>query len=165
MTLSFEAEGKSEKDFKSQIETLKKLPKIQLDDLLLSWRWIEDEGYVVFPQADEAIYKGKIFLLVNNKTCSAADGFAYFCKETGFATVVGQENTRGDGPGGNFVMDQLPHSNLLFRYRPILALDMDGASIEEFGIEPDVLLPSRAKNSNDKISPLAACLSYIEGLE
>ena len=62
-------------------------------------------------------------------------------------------------------MDQLPHSNLLFRYRPMLALDLEGAAIEEFGIEPDVLLPSRAKNSNDKIPSLAACLNYIEQLE
>ena len=56
-------------------------------------------------------------------------------------------------------------SNLVFQYRPVLALDMDGAVIEEFGIAPDVLLPTRAKNSNDKVSPLAACRDYIEHLE
>lgn len=165
LNLSLEAGGKSEEDFHAQLETLKKFPKIQLGALLPGWRWIEDEGYVVSPQADEAIYKGKIFLLANSKTGSAADGFAYFCKETGFATILGRENTRGDGPGGDFVMDKMPHSNLLFRYRPVLALDMEGAALEEFGVAPDVLLPTRAKNSNDKISPLAACLSYIDGLE
>ena len=70
-----------------------------------------------------------------------------------------------DGPDGNFVVDKLPHSNLQFRYRPILALDMDDASLEKFGVKPDVPPPAGAQNSNDKIAALAACLSYIEGLE
>ena len=42
---------------------------------------------------------------------------------------------------------------------------MKGVPLEESGVEPDVLLPARAKNSNDKVSPLAACLIYIEELE
>ena len=67
-----------------------------------------------------------------------------------------------DGPDGNFVVDKLPHSNLQFRYRPILALDMDGASLEECGVKPDAPLSARAQTSNDKISALAACLSYFE---
>lgn len=146
------------------LDELQELPSLNQQDLVPGWYWGED-SYYVGPEFEEKVFPGKIFLLVDSGTASAADAFAYFCKKTGFATVIGMENACGSGPGGNFVMDRLPHSNLLFCYRPVLALDMDGAAIEEFGIEPDVLLPTRAKNSNDKISPLAACLNYIEELE
>jgi len=148
----------------NQLDALHQLPKINQDDLL-NVRYYGKGSYTFQPQLDEKVYKGKIFLLVDCKSSSSADAFAYFCKGSGFATVLGQENACGSGPGGNFVMDRLPHSNLLFRYRPVLALDVEGAALEEFGVAPDVLLPTRAKNSNDKISPLAACLSYIDGLE
>lgn len=158
-------DGYQEKDWNAENQELEKLPNINQDDLTPSWYWKQEEEYAVAPQSNEKIYKGRIFLLVDEKTGSAASSFVYFCKGTGFATVIGQENSRGNGPGGNFVMDQLPHSHLLFNYRPVLALDMEGAALEEFGVAPDVLLPTRAKNSNDKISALAACLSYIEGLE
>lgn len=147
------------------LDELKKFPSFNQQDLAPGWYWGEDSGYYAAPQFEEKVFPGKVFLLVDSETASAADAFAYFCKKTGFATVIGMENAKGTGPGGNHVMDRLPHSNLVFQYRPVLALDMDGSAIEEFGIEPDVLLPSRAKNSNDKISPLAACLSYIDGLE
>ena len=132
---------------------------------MLNVRYYGKGAYTFQPQLDEKVYKGQIFLLIDCKSSSSADAFAYFCKGSGFATVLGQENACGSGPGGNHVIDQLPHSNLLFRYRPVLALDMEGAALEEFGVAPDVLLPTRAKNSNDKISPLAACLNYIEELE
>lgn len=157
-------DGKDCSQLSDQLEELYQFPKINIDDLK-NIRYYGQEAYYVSPKSQEKLYKGQIFLLVDGRTGSAADAFAYFCKQTGFATVLGQENAQGTGPGGNFAMDQLPHSNLLFHYRPILALDMDGAAIEEFGVAPDVLLPTRAKNSNDKISPLAACLSYIDGLE
>ncbi len=158
-------DGYEEQALNAEIEELEELPEINQDDLISGWYWEKDEGDAIAPQSNEKLYKGRIFLLVNDGTRSAADSFAYFCKGSGFATVLGQENTRGDGPGSNFVLDQLPHSNLLFRYRPILALDMKGVPLEESGVEPDVLLPTRAKNSNDKVSPLAACLIYIEELE
>lgn len=146
------------------LDELQELPSLNQQDLAPGWYWGED-SYYVGPEFEEKVFPGKIFLLVDSSTASAADAFAYFCKKTGFATVIGMENACGTGPGGNHVMDKLPHSNLIFQYRPVLALDMDGAAIEEFGIEPDVLLPSQAKNSNDKISPLAVCLNYIDGLE
>ncbi|MCI8933497.1 MAG: hypothetical protein HFE80_03165 [Clostridiaceae bacterium] len=155
---------RDQSQLKNQLDELYQLPKINIDDLK-NIRYYDKDKYCISPNRHERLYKGQIFLLIDSGTCSAADSFAYFCKQTGFATVLGQENTHGSGPGGNFAMDRLPHSNLLFRYRPVLALDMDGAALEEFGVAPDVLLPSRAKNSNDKISALAACLSYIEGLE
>lgn len=43
--------------------------------------------------------------------------------------------------------------------------NMDGANLEKFGVKPDVPPLAGAQNSNDKIAALAACLSYIEGLE
>ena len=53
-----------------------------------------------------------IYLIVNDKTFSAADSFARFSKSTGFASVIGRE-TSGFGTSLDPMIVKLPLTNLL----------------------------------------------------
>ncbi len=82
-------------------------------------------------------FKGKIFLLVNHIVFSSAESFAVFCKQTKWATVVG-ETTGGDGIGIDPVISILPNSKILFRFPGIMGLNPDGSSNEEMKTIPDI---------------------------
>ncbi|QNK42614.1 hypothetical protein HCR03_11650 [Caproicibacter fermentans] len=68
---------------------------------------------------------------------SSAEGFAHFCKQTGFATIVG-DPTNGDGIGIDSLIFVLPNSGICLRFSASLGLNPDGGSNEEFGTTPDV---------------------------
>ncbi len=88
-------------------------------------------------------FKGKIFLLVNNLVYSSAEGFAVFCKDTKWATVVG-DTTAGDGVGIDPVISILPNSKILFRFPGEMGLNPDGSSNEEMNTVPDVIIDGRS---------------------
>lgn len=99
--------------------------------------FVEDQ--VVEPTADSPAFAGHIWVLVDRRVYSAAEGFAYWCKNTGFATLVGQR-TGGDGVGIDPQVFSLPHTGFCFRFSSALGLNAEGGSNEEYGTEPDVLL-------------------------
>jgi len=76
------------------------------------------------------------------------------CKETGFATLVGETS------GGSTTAPQtmvLPQSKLVVRLQHRMGLKPDGTSFEEEGTRPDVFsLPG--------LSALETCLMLIDGL-
>lgn len=137
-------------------EKILSLPNVNRQDL-------EEAGYyrerhlVVSPKYEEKICKGKFFVLVDGSVYSAADGFAGFCKDTGFAKLVGQ-NTKGDGGGANVFLLDLPKSNLAMRFRAMNSLNSDGSSNVEYGTAPDVEAVSPQGNALD---PLDVCLKEI----
>lgn len=98
-------------------------------------------------------FTGNIYLLVDHKVYSAAEGLAYFCKSTGWATIIG-ENTGGDGMLMNPMVCVLKNSGICFQFTAQLGLNLDGSSNEEVGTNPDILCkPSNA---------LKVCLQEIE---
>ncbi|HEY1407242.1 MAG TPA: S41 family peptidase, partial [Spirochaetota bacterium] len=56
-----------------------------------------DFKITVNPSSDTIGFKGKVYLLVGPDTFSSSESFAMFCKETGWATIVG---TKTGGAGG-----------------------------------------------------------------
>lgn len=54
----------------------------------------------------------KVYLIMGDKTFSAADSFARFSKSTGFATVIGKESA-GFGTGLDPMLLKLPYTNVL----------------------------------------------------
>jgi Periplasmic protease len=98
-------------------------------------------------------FSGDIYLLVDNKVYSAAEGLAYFCKSTGWATIIG-ENTGGDGMLMNPMVCVLKNSGICFQFTAQLGLNSDGSSNEEVGTNPDIF----CKSGN----ALKVCLKEIE---
>ncbi len=82
-------------------------------------------------------YKGKVWLLVDSITYSAADSFANFCKSSGFATLVGVQ-TSGNGAGaGNPYLIALPYSGLIVYYDPCYGVNLDGTCNAIYGTMPN----------------------------
>ncbi len=97
------------------------------------------EDYIdIEPLYDEKIFKGEIFVLINEKNYSAADNFAYFCKQTNFAKLIGR-NTNGGGTTSTMSLPIiLPNSGIVIRYDHYFAINDDGSSSEKFGTSPDI---------------------------
>lgn len=75
-------------------------------------------------------YQGKIFLLVDEDVFSAAEGFAYFVKNTEFATIVGTK-TGGDGITLGVINSVFLNSGLVFTCTNTLGYDPTGQINEE----------------------------------
>lgn len=95
-------------------------------------------------------FEGNIYLLVDEKVYSSAESFAMFCKETKFATIIGQ-TTGGDGGGLDPVLVKLENSGLIFRMASGMYLNKDGICDEEFKTTPDFKIKNckRTENFND----------------
>lgn len=97
---------------------------------------------VTIEPLDPVGFQGKIYLLVDKNVYSAAEHFASFSKDTGFAKLIG-ENTGGDGIGVDPLLFSLPNSGMVIRYTGLLALNGDGTIHAETGIIPHVQLDAR----------------------
>jgi hypothetical protein len=86
-------------------------------------------------------FSGKLYVLVDGGTASAADDYADLVKRLKLGTLVGQNTGGGGGallaPG---VM-RLPRSGMVFRTETEIFLAPDGSVNELFGTAPDVKLP------------------------
>lgn len=91
-------------------------------------------------------FKGNVYLLVDNAVYSASEMFASFAKQTGFATLVG-EQTGGDGIGLEPILCTLPNSGYIFKFSPIMGLTSTGECNEEFKTIPDIAVDA-TKNSD-----------------
>lgn len=85
-------------------------------------------------------FNGKIWLLVDSGSASAAEAAALDSIATNFATVVGRR-TRGVMPSPTSVF-YLPNTGILFRMDLAYFPSSSGYSMEEFGIKPDILVPT-----------------------
>ncbi len=82
-------------------------------------------------------FKGKIYLLVDRNVFSAAEKFASFAKDTGFATLVGEVT------GGGRVFEEipitfLPKSKFAVRYSRELGINQDGTINMETKTTPHI---------------------------
>ncbi|RKJ78783.1 peptidase S41 [Butyricicoccus sp. 1XD8-22] len=132
------------------VSELPQLPALEPRDRELATHFIENTLEV---EPLGSGFDGEIWLLVSEYVYSASEAFTVFCKDTGFATVVGMP-TGGDGIGIDPVFLRLPNSGLLVRYAPLFGLNPDGSSNEEYGSAPDLLSP-------DGESPLITALRAI----
>ena len=90
------------------------------------------------PADESAGFYGKIWVLVDEWCYSATDNFAVFCKDTGFATLVGT-TTGGNGIGAQPHVMVLPYSGLVVYYEPYLSFNPDGTCNGIRGTQPDVV--------------------------
>ncbi|NMA82548.1 MAG: hypothetical protein GX962_01635 [Epulopiscium sp.] len=107
------------------------------------------------PINDKKLFEGEIYLLIDEKVYSSAEAFTLFCKETGFATIVGR-NSRGCSSRVSPLPTSLPNSGLVFRYTNLYRINKDGSSNVEFGTTPDYIC-------DEGETPLNTCLRIIRG--
>ena len=136
------------------IEELPEFPSLSQEDIRLC-NYFKAETETFEPSQNAPLFSGKIYALVGPAVYSSSESFAYFCKETGFATLVG-ETTGGDGISfGDPLYFELPNTHYIFRYTASYGLNSDGSCNAEKGTKPDIFC--RANET-----PLDACLKAIK---
>lgn len=94
------------------------------------------ESTVAIESDTNSKFEGNIYLLVDDVVYSSAESFSIFCKEGGFATLIG-EKTGGDGGGMDPVLFNLENSGLIVRMASDMYLTGKGICNEEFKTTPD----------------------------
>ena len=82
------------------------------------------------------LLSAKRWVLIDDAVYSAAESFAYFCKKTGWATLVGTTSD-GDGLGVTPIMVDLPNTGVLVRFSAQAGENPDGTCNTESGTSPD----------------------------
>ena len=119
-----------------------------------------------FENIEPIDFNGKIFLVVGSSTYSGGSIFAEFCKETGFATVIGERTRKGDGGWLTTSLLRLPNSGLIVRFDGEMLINQDGTSYFETGTIPDIEIKMIPKNLFEKDEELKQkILQVIKSLE
>ena len=105
-------------------------------------------------KAAEHPYPGTVWVLVDDKVYSSAENFVAFCKNTGFATLIGT-STGGDGGIADPLLVSLPNSGLIIRFSAFYGLNEDGNGNEANGTEPDIKI-------SENEDALEKCLSLLK---
>lgn len=108
------------------------LPKEDTPDLTMARELMN----TLQPEFDEKLFKGKIWVLIGPDVFSSSEAFAVFCKDTGFATLVGQPT--GGSDSGGAVWYELPNRHLLIAFDVEYCLNADGSCNMEVGTTPDI---------------------------
>ena len=101
----------------------------------------------------EKFSSARRWVLVDEGVFSAADAFTSYCKDTGWATVVGRK-TSGDGSGQR-IMVTLPNTGLIVEFSVMTTLNSKGEPNVLCGTWPD--LPTKPSES-----PLQTLYRYID---
>ncbi len=138
--------------FSKDIIQLPAFNNLNNDDINVMDKFVHDKREIK-PMFDEALFKGKFFILSNDLNYSASEAFLQFCKKSNFGTIVG-EISGGDGIGTDPIFISLPNSGLVVRFSFLYGLNQDGSCNEEFPTVPDIF---NFKNHD----ALKTCLSII----
>jgi len=125
-----------------KITTIKDLDADVLEDLpeeiKTDFNFYKYNSIEITPE-DSIGFGGKIYLLVDEKVFSAAEKFAAFSKDTGFATLVG-ETTGGGMTFDEIPMAYTPYGGYIIVYSRELVLNSDGTINMETGTTPHILV-------------------------
>ncbi len=111
---------------------------------------------------EESVYKGKLIVLVDRKTASAAENFASYIQATKSGAVIG-EKTLGAGCGyvNGGTQYFLPNSKLKLDMPDCVRYRADGVNEVE-GIKPDVQLWETNDDKPQKMEKLLTYLSKVQ---
>ncbi|MBP5729558.1 MAG: hypothetical protein J6Y48_21030 [Clostridia bacterium] len=102
----------------------------------------------------------KRWVLTDELVFSAADGFAEFCRQTNWATVVGRR-TKGDGGGVAPYLLRLPETGLLLRFTAAATSNREGELNTFYGTNPDIL-PKPSESPQDAVLRIIDALARTE---
>lgn len=108
-------------------------------------------------------FQGRIYLLVDENTTKAAESMAIFSKQSGFATLIG-ENMLGGSIMGEPVIDMLPNSGYLFSFAKDFPTMSDGTSVVDFQITPNYPISDPIKTHDFSSDSCIAKVLELEGL-
>ncbi len=129
---------------------------LNTDDLEIAPYFLISSDTIISNTEKKAL-NGRLWVITSGESYSATDTFAYFCKNTGFANLIGQP-TGGDGIGITSSYLKLPNSKYIIKYSADLALNNDGSNNEEFGTTPNFYISGKPGDINF----INSCLKLIQ---
>ncbi|WP_425446850.1 S41 family peptidase [Dethiothermospora halolimnae] len=120
------------------ISTLPEFDGLNKENLSLFSHYVIDEE-TIHPSKKSNGFNGKVWVLTSPKVYSSSENFVMFCKNTGFATLVGTP-TGGDGGVADPILFPLPNSGLIIRFSMFYGLNNDGTGNEANGTIPDITI-------------------------
>ncbi|MGL6174065.1 MAG: S41 family peptidase [Cellulosilyticaceae bacterium] len=135
-----------------ELENIEDVKSINPDIEELDY-YIQDQMMIPSAQ-DKKLFEGKIYILMDETVYSSSESFVKFCKESGFATLVGTPSG-GDGGGIDPMVVATPNSGIVFKFSVLYTVNEDGRNNEEFGTAPDIMVLEGE-------TPLQACLRTIK---
>ena len=129
----------------------------ELPELLLSQYENSFTHYTIDTEIFEAAenpYSGTVWILIDDTVYSSSENFVMFCKNTGFATLVGTP-TNGDGGMADPLLVSLPNSGLIVRFSMFYGLNGDESGNEANGTKPDIII-------SENEDALTKCLEQID---
>ena len=96
---------------------------------------------------DDGNFGGEIYLLVDGEVKSAAEKFAAFTKDTGFATLVG-EKTGGGMTFDEVPMAYLPYGGFIINYSREMVMNSDGTINMEEKTTPHIIVDDTTPNED-----------------
>jgi hypothetical protein len=117
-------------------DILSSLPGANADDFA-SLRYGFKRELTVRPAANRWAFDGRLWILIDGGSYSAAEISAALAKESGVATVVGAP-TFGSFGGYTAAFIGLPNTGVIIRYDYGYVTDLQGRSLEEFGVIPHI---------------------------
>ena len=136
---------------KQWVTTMNKVSKNQFDYLppeVLTDEYTIYNNYMTYSPTGEVGFTGNITLLIDNMVYSAAEGFANFCNEYGFAKIYGTSS----GGDGIILFPQyfvLPNSKLVIGAASAIGFDSTGYANEEVRTQADVYYESSYGNFDE----------------
>lgn len=143
---------------KLDTSNLKKLPQ----EVTKDFKSYSNDQYSVEKVNSSINFKGKIYLLVDEKVFSSAEALAVFAKSTGMATLIG-EKTKGDGIGSDPMLMMLPNSGLVFNFTKEMGTTSDGTCNEEHKTDPDIIVNNPKKTGDFKTDECIKKVLELEG--
>mgnify|MGYP005761324877 CR=1 FL=1 len=170
-TYTFYKDGELVEEYlkKSRQNTLKvddldlsRFPNLSLE-ISEDFTYYTENNLDILPSEEDYIgFDGNIYLFVDSNVYSSSESLAVYAKESGFATIIGQQ-TGGDGIGTEPLITMLPNSGYIFRFSKEMGITSDGTCNEEYGTTPDYIVPS-AKFPEEYIN-LDECVRKVLELE
>ena len=170
-TYTFYKDGELVEEYlkKSRQNTLKvddldlsRFPNLSLE-ISEDFTYYTENNLDILPSEEDYIgFDGNIYLFVDSNVYSSSESLAVYAKESGFATIIGQQ-TEGDGIGTEPLITMLPNSGYIFRFSKEMGITSDGTCNEEYGTTPDYIVPS-AKFPEEYIN-LDECVRKVLELE
>jgi len=134
---------------KEWLKPIKKLKPVNdyPDEVYKEFKYFNNSRYTIKPDTKTG-FKGNLYVLVDNKVFSSADGFAAFVKYSKIGTLVGTK-TGGDGIGMDPCVLALPNSGLIVSFPIGCGLNPDGKINFEDKITPNIQIKN-SKNALNK---------------
>lgn len=148
-----------------EIETLdlltEKIPNLS-QTLINEYEGFYTWNIEILPDPESVEFQGKLYLLIDQYTYSAADAFSLYAKQSDLFTLVG-EATAGGG------MDQpatfkLPNSEIEVVIPIALGINNDGSIHELTGTLPDIVVDFPFQRDNLKYDPCILKVLELEGI-